>query len=179
MRLETLFKDLFNISMKDLQKWSKDSAKKCEKLICLYIYISGSILLAIINVFISRLLGRNFGVYSYNFILIFITSVALFLFFKEIKLKNKFINRISILTLGIYLIHDHPLVRKTIYDVLGYSRSFNTNNYILTTIIVALVIFILCMIIELARQYIFNFIGKNLLTKRCNFSQLIKTKLKF
>lgn len=157
-------------------RWKEKSFKKVLSSI---IYISGSILLAIINVFISRLLGRNFGVYSYNFILIFITSVALFLFFKEIKLKNKFINRISILTLGIYLIHDHPLVRKTIYDVLGYSRSFNTNNYILTTIIVALVIFILCMIIELARQYIFNFIGKNLLTKRCNFSQLIKTKLKF
>lgn len=153
--------------------------KNFKKVLSSTIYISGSILLAIVNVLISRVLGRNFGLYSYNFILIFITSVALFLFFKEIKLKNKFINRVSVLTLGIYLIHDHPLVRNTIYDVLDYSRSFNTNNYILTTIIVVLVIFISCMLIELARQYIFNFIGKNLLTKRCNFSQLIKTKLEF
>ena len=41
-------------------RWKEKSFKKVLSSI---IYISGSILLAIINVFISRLLGRNFGVY--------------------------------------------------------------------------------------------------------------------
>lgn len=129
--------------------------KSLNKYTLISIYILSSILLCVFNVTISRIVGYNWGWYSYNFILIFISSLSLFLFFKEINIKNTVINKVGSLTLGIYLIHDHGYVRSFIYDALNYSNNFD-NSFIPYTLIIVITIFIGCAIIEYLRQFLFN-----------------------
>lgn len=136
----------------------KDRTFNKYALIVLYLLIST--ILAIVNVSISRLIGRSIGMYNYNFILIFVSSIVLFLFFKEIKINNSFINKLSSLTLGVYLIHDHGYVREFIYNALGYDNYFNTSMFLLYTIIVIVAIYISASAIEYIRQVIFNYIFK-------------------
>ena len=129
--------------------------KSLNKYTLISIYILSSIILCVFNVTISRIVGCNWGWYSYNFILIFISSLSLFLFFKEINIKNTVINKVGSLTLGIYLIHDHGYVRSFIYDALNYSNNFD-NSFIPYTLIIVITIFIGCAIIEYLRQFLFN-----------------------
>lgn len=120
------------------------------------IYLSVSLVLATMNIVFSNFLGYNFGIYAYNFILIFISSISLFLCFKDLRLKyNQTINNIAKLTLGVYLIHDHPLVRNWIYKFLHLSNSFNATYYILSVITIIIAIFIGCSSIEFIRKKIF------------------------
>lgn len=133
--------------------------KKFNKKRCIFYYLLLSVLLCLINTIISIFLGRVWGVYSYNFIFVILASISLFLFFKELEIKSNIINTISTLTLGIYLIHDHPYIRENIYKFLNYSRYFNTNKFIFYTILMIIIIFTTAAILELFRQYIFKYIS--------------------
>lgn len=141
-----------------ISKFYKD--KTFNKYALLVLYLLSATILAVINVSISRIIGRNWGIYAYNFLLIFISSIVLFLFFKEIKIKSKFINKLSSLTLGVYLIHDHGYIRKFIYNALGYDNYFNTSMFILYTLIVIGIIYISSSIVEYLRQVLFNYLPK-------------------
>lgn len=134
--------------------------RKFNKFALLSIYLSSSIILAMFNITISRVIGQNWEWYYYNFLLIFISSIALFLFFKELKIKNNFINKLSSLTLGVYLIHDHEYIRKFIYNALGYYNYFNTSSFIVYTLIIITIIYISSSIIEYLRQALFNCLPK-------------------
>lgn len=136
--------------------------KKIDKKITLTIYLLASFILSIFNVFISRIKGSDLSIYTYNFLLIFFSSIGLFLFFKELDIQNKFINKIASLTLGVYLIHDHPFSRECIYRFLGYERSFNSNNFWIYTIIIVFIIYIVSSIVEYFRQILFKQISKRL-----------------
>lgn len=133
--------------------------KICKK-ITLLIYLISSFALSIFNVFICRIKGGDLTIYAYNFLPIFIASIALFLFFKQINIQSKCINKIASLTLGVYLIHDHPFSREYIYKVFNYEGSFNTNSFLIYTIIVVLSIYILSSIVEYFRQILFKQILK-------------------
>ena len=130
------------------------------KYILITIYMSSSILLCLFNVSVSRIIGRNWGWYSYNFILIFVSSLAVFLLFKQINIKSKIINRLSTLTLGVYLIHDHLFVRTYIYDILKYKNCLNNEKFIINTAITVFIIYISSSIIEFIRQCLFKYIKK-------------------
>lgn len=134
--------------------------KKLNKYMLLMVYLLSTISLCIFNVNTSRISGSSGVIYSYNFILIFISSIVLFLFFKELKIKSSFINKLSSLTLGVYLIHDHDYMRGIIYQVLGYENSFNSKNFILYTLSVITIIYISASIIEYLRQALFTYIYK-------------------
>ena len=113
-----------------------------------------------------------------------IISFYLFLAFCKWNIKhNSVINIVAGTTFGIYLIHDHPLVRGYIYsevfDCLGHTYSDYLILYVLT---IAVIIFLSCMIIELIRNMI---IDKTLLRnlnnfvhdKHCGLNKCIKTTL--
>lgn len=143
-----------------ISKFYKD--KRFNKSILLVIYLLSSTMLAILNVSLARIISRNCAMYSYNFLLVFISSIVLFLFFKEIKIKSKLINKLSSLTLGVYLIHDHGYIRKFIYNALGYDHYFNTSTsmFILYTLIVIGIIYISSSMLEYLRQVLFNYLPK-------------------
>lgn len=129
--------------------------KKINKLVFLFIYLILSFILSIFNIYISRVKGADLTIYSYNFLPVFLSSISLFLFFKELNIQSKLINKISSLTLGVYLIHDHPFSREYIYEFLGYERSFNKSNFFIYTIIIVLIIYIMASIVEYFRQILF------------------------
>lgn len=89
---------------------------------------------------------------------IIILSVSVFVLFKQIKIKNRrFINSVSSLMFGVYLIHDNNLVRPFIwgrlFNVSQYENSSSLYSY---SIIVITSIFISCTLLEFTRKYIFD-----------------------
>lgn len=139
-----------------INKYFKD--KSFNKYILISIYLLFSLLLALFNIKESIILNKNYGMYNYNFILVFIESIALFLFFKELKINNnKIINSLAGLTLGVYLIHEHIYVRSFIYKFLGYRNYFYGAYFITATILIVLLIYSVSSLIEYLRQFLFSF----------------------
>lgn len=121
-------------------------------------YLIITAILYIFNIGMSIVLNRMAGIYSYNFMLIFISAVVLFLFFKELSIKSKIINKLASLSFGIYLIHDHPYVRNYIYKLLNYEEYFNRNTFFVYTIFIVICIYLICSMIEYIRQVLFKLI---------------------
>jgi surface polysaccharide O-acyltransferase-like enzyme len=92
--------------------------------------------------------------------LIVFESIAYFIFFNNLDISSKLINRLSKYMIGVYLIHDNYYIRETIYfrlfkflKITIYSKSI-----FLKIFIVAIIIFLVCMFIEALRQLLFKFI---------------------
>lgn len=155
----------------------KKSSKKALQLISLFIFF----LMAFINIInqsaskellnmhpiiaeVGIIFSNSF--IAYNNPLVIIQTIAFFVFFSTLNLKNTFINYISTATIGIYLIHDNNNIRNVLYKFLG----FNGNNYsviILVKILgCAILIFISCLIIELIRKFIFKLIYNTKIAKK-------------
>jgi len=100
---------------------------------------------------------------SINTFPILICSLALFLFFKNIRIKtSKFINLIASTSLGIYLIHDNIFVRNYLWHKIWKVNTYieiPILQFIFKSIIAVLFTFIICLLIELMRMY---FIEKNI-----------------
>ncbi len=92
-------------------------------------------------------------------------SLCLFLAFCKLNIDHKkIVNCVAGTTFGIYLIHDHVLVRESIYsrifDCLGHTYSDYLIPYVF---IIAIAIFLSCMVIELVRKTVIdNVLLKNL-----------------
>lgn len=155
----------------------KKASKKALQLISLFIFF----LMAFINIInqsaskellnmhpiiaeVGIIFSNSF--IAYNNPLVIIQTIAFFVFFSTLNLKNTFINYISTATIGIYLIHDNNNIRNVLYKFLG----FNGNNYsviILVKILgCAILIFISCLIIELIRKFIFKLIYNTKIAKK-------------
>lgn len=91
--------------------------------------------------------------------LVIIQTIIYFSFFGTFDFKNKFINKISKLTIGVYLIHDNNFVRSKIYDFFKISTRYSSSyKFIIYMFIVAIIIFTMSAFIEFIRQKIFKFI---------------------
>ncbi len=103
----------------------------------------------------------------YNNPFVIIQSISFFYLFKKLTFTNKIINKISSLTIGIYLIHDNQYIRMYIYKWLkidnGYIYSY---KFIIYTIIIAILIFIASALIELIRQFIFKLLSQLKISKK-------------
>lgn len=117
---------------------------------------------------------------SYNNIFIIIQSVVYFLFFKNLNFKNKLVNKIASLTMGVYLISDNNYVRHYIYKWLNIDVSpIYSFNFIAHIFLVTLIIFLTCLLIELIRQLLFKLIynlklSRTIRNKYYNFIRNIK-----
>lgn len=103
----------------------------------------------------------SIGGYNDNLFVI-IQCICLVLFFRDFKFKSRFINYISSFTLEIYLIHEHYLFKYFMWDNFFGIKNisfFNTWFYPLKIIVICLIIFILCVIIELLRRLIFKVVS--------------------
>ena len=88
--------------------------------------------------------------YFYNNPCIIIQSIAYFLLFESLTLKSKIINTVAKCTFGIYLLHDHRLVREHLYSFLKIKSTNIIYGYrfVLYVFLCAIIIFITCLIIE-------------------------------
>lgn len=90
---------------------------------------------------------------NYSCPFVIIQSIAYFLYFGTLDFKSKFINKIASLTFGIYLIHDNNFMRRNIYIWLKIDNGpIYSYNFIIYMLIIAIVIFVACMLIEFIRQ---------------------------
>lgn len=109
-------------------------------------------------------MGNEKIMYAYNSLSVFVASLCLFMYFKEIKIKpifEKLVVKISGATFGVYLIHEHFLVRNVLYSSVLKVREFSQNDYKgLIMIGSILAVFFICVIVDLIRQKIFHYIEK-------------------
>ena len=90
--------------------------------------------------------------------IIIVQTIIYFLFFDTLKISSNFINKISKLTLGVYLIHDNSLIRKFLYGFFKViNRQFYSIRMIIYIFIISLVVYIICLTIEYLRQKLFLF----------------------
>lgn len=121
-----------------------------------WVYLSIFIVVTLISYFVG---------YSYSNPLTLIASLCIFMMFKKIKIENqkvvKIISCISSTTFGIYLLHDNAMIRSKLYsDFLNVSQFYNSNFAVLIFIGYAVLIFVICMIIEFLRQRLFKLVKK-------------------
>lgn len=89
---------------------------------------------------------------------VLICSLALFLYFKDLNIKNsKIINLIASTTFGIYLIHDNRFFRYYLWhELYGIDTYLNAPvwQFILNSLAAIVFTFIICSIMELLRIYL-------------------------
>ena len=106
---------------------------------------------------ISDNIQRTSIMYSNPFVII--QSISYFCLFETFKIKNKFINKIASLTIGIYLIHDNHFIRENIYRWLKIDNGMiYSYKFIIYVIGISIIIFMVSTFIEFIRKIIIQFI---------------------
>lgn len=86
-----------------------------------------------------------------NIFMVFL-SIGIFNLFLNLKFSNPIINIISSTTLGIYLIHDGPLANYIWNDIFNSNIMLNSPYFLIYILGYALIIFTICVIIDLIRK---------------------------
>lgn len=84
-----------------------------------------------------------------------VLSVLIFLFFKQIKMKdNRLIDEVAKTTIGIYLIHDNVYIRQYAWHNIFKTDLFYTSPYLILHVVACVVfIFVVCALIEWIRSH--------------------------
>lgn len=107
--------------------------------------------------FAPSLLVYSGWFYKYNSILVLWASIAFFVVFLNIKINNqrfsRFICFVGSLTFGVYLLHNNPSLRDHLWNMLDLPSIMNNWWFILLSVGIILVIFIISSVVEFVRQY--------------------------
>ena len=115
-------------------------------------YFLGNVMLNKVGLYNSAVFGQ------FSNPLVILESVSIFLFFRGFQFKSKVVNYIAGTTIGIYAIHEHPLMRGFIWshNELGDPNLYNNFLGIIFVVATIFEIFIICSAIDIARQGIFT-----------------------
>ena len=100
----------------------------------------------------------------------FFVSVVFFLWMKNthFNIENigvKYLLKISPYVFGVYLIHDHPLIRDFLWhELIVPSKYMNTWYLIPLMLFICFIIFIICIFVDIVREYLFMFLKIDSLT---------------
>ena len=109
-------------------------------------------------------------------ILLIVLGISLLAIFSEIKIENKYINKIATCTFGIYLMHDNNYIRDIIWSKIFHNPNFASSPYLIVHLIcVVVIVFIVCGIIDYIRQI---FIEKPVMKCIDKYWDKIETKIK-
>jgi surface polysaccharide O-acyltransferase-like enzyme len=112
-----------------------------------YFYLSIYLTLAAALAFFERsTLELPFKLLTYNSPFIVIMSYTLFMYFKELSFSSKFINVISGHVLGVYLIHEHPMIRYRLWDNIMNWIDGSDSLLIVSYLLYAVCVFIVCLV---------------------------------
>lgn len=115
---------------------------------CLYFLVYKKLItLSIANILSNRLTK------TFSFMIIY-CILCIFLFFSQIELNYNFlINKFANCSFGIYLIHENFLVNHYIYHKVFDTEYYRHNSFFIIYIIfITLIVYIVCMLIELIRK---------------------------
>lgn len=103
--------------------------------------------------------------YHYNSVIALLAAICLFRFFLSLKINKipKIILSMSSLSLGVYLIHDHFLLRDILWgNIIHVNKIFNNMLFPIISILCILLVYIICTFIEYMRVSIFDLIRKEI-----------------
>lgn len=156
----------------------KNISKNLFQIICIAVFLGcalfnflltrfGASILSYGNIFNE--IGSNLNyfppIYSSPFVII--QSVAYFCFFGTLNFRSKFINKLSALTFGVYLLHDHRKLRYHIYIWTKINNGpISSYKFIPFLLVMVILIYIVCSIIEWIRQVLFKFIYNRNISKK-------------
>jgi surface polysaccharide O-acyltransferase-like enzyme len=112
----------------------------------------------------AEIIFNNFA--SYNNPFIVFGSLAYFIFFSQIKIKNRVINFASRYVIGLYLITQNTLMYRLIYPKLGFNLESYNYKHILIAIGYSIILLIICTLIEFIRSKIFEFFYNRKIAKK-------------
>ena len=108
--------------------------------------------------------------YNYNFITVFLASVFLFLYFKNMEVKNSkivnIVSKVAPLTFAVYIIHEQSILREILYlKILDLDRFWNNAVQFVVIPLTVIGIFLICILIERITQntiqkWIYNVLEK-------------------
>jgi len=135
------------IADRSLRQWSAAVYLLSSLALFLLVYLS-----------ISRL--DNLGIarlFKYNNPLILISAISFFFFFKSFRLQSPLVNRLAAGVLGVYLLHDHRLVREHVIENL-YAWSLNFPGYLhfLTLLLITVSVFMAGFLVDKAREMLLD-----------------------
>lgn len=119
--------------------------------------------LALLTMVSEMVLGFHNGVghllwFNYNGILLFL-SVAVFVFIRQQQIPEtgiwSMMVKVAPYTFGVYLIHDHLLMRDWIWKTLSMTSYANQWIYALAVMVVCVLIFAICILIDTVRKRLF------------------------
>ena len=119
--------------------------------------------LALLTMGSEMVLGIHNGVghllwFNYNGILLFL-SVAVFVFIRQQQIPEtgiwNLMVKVAPYTFGVYLIHDHLLMRDWIWKTLFMTSYANQWIYALAVMVVCVLIFAICILIDTVRKRLF------------------------
>lgn len=148
-----------------LKKFYKDNSIKSIILLCVYFMLSIINMLAyfFIKKFNITFFSPDF-LYNYHSITVVLAAISLFLFFKNLKIKNNIINKIIVFfaptTFGIYLIHENPNIRLLLWNKFSFITHENLIEMIFFIIIIPIILFILFSLFDKVRNIIFGLFSK-------------------
>ncbi|MBQ4468883.1 MAG: hypothetical protein II917_01915, partial [Synergistaceae bacterium] len=90
-----------------------------------------------------------------------LATVSFLVGFKHLNIKfNKLINIFASATFGVYLIHEHYMMRHFLWLNLFHNANFQDSPYLIPySIFAVLLVYIFCTLIELTRSKIFRIIS--------------------
>lgn len=137
---------------------------KKNKQLCFYFFIS--LFVTIIFIILFNLLGKYVDprigkgimvLTNTQGVLPLISSSILFVLFINIDIgSRKFINIVASTMFSVYLIHDNFMLRVILWDFVRSITTNNPLNILLIGLLASLIIFILCILIDLTRLKILN-----------------------
>lgn len=141
-----------------IKKYTNYNDVKVYKLFFIWI---ASTAITIVFSFIS---GRA---WNYNSIFVILASVSLFMMFIRLEInRNKALSYISSFSLSTYIIHENQFITQWIYRGVFRSDYYSHTNLLLANILISIVsIFIVCMVIEIVRRFLFKYTIDKILNK--------------
>lgn len=134
--------------------------------------------------FVNIRLNYSFDRLIYDDPLVILQSISYFLFFKNLKIKSRAINTLSLATNEVYLFHMNQSFRKNLYLMLGLNLSNYTIKNVPKIIWVVMQIYFIGIIIFFVRTFIIKTISDNKyimkvkekIKKKCNiFDEMMNT----
>lgn len=92
--------------------------------------------------------------------LVILTAVFLLLYFKDLHFHSKIVNTLASTSLGVYIIHEFAYVRNVIWNIFDF-RKVDSNNILLNLVYIIsiiVIVFGICVAIDLLRQKLFKLI---------------------
>ncbi len=126
---------------------------------CLLLYLSASIVPAVLSYISIRNGWREFNPIFYTSPFVLTASVFFFLIFTKYDYYSSTINWMGASTLAVYLAHQHPIIIPDFRRLMVYlSDSYSTISYTLIALILAIALLLVCVILDQIRISCWKFL---------------------